>query len=164
MSSAPTFSPEMAGGRETHAPWLSLWLCIVLVSPTSEIACQAVFGVVPDWVIWARISVLIAVAVGGGALRAFAAAYLVQLLCVAGTQIARNSRFYNGMKARGFASSELFLALILFAVIVPALVWCARDRDRFFLRAGNLSEPVRPFAVRWSLIAPLFAVVAALSA
>ena len=144
---------------ETPAPWISLWALVVVVSPASEIACQAALGSVPDWLVWLRIFVLSAVVVAGArwkylaAFRPFAFAYLLQLVCVAGVHIARNSRLYALMAARGFGWSELFLAAVVFVVIVPALVWCSRRPDRFFLHIGSLSAPLLPFRVSWSVVA-----------
>jgi hypothetical protein len=58
----------------------------------------------------------------------------------------------------------LFLASTVFGVIGPALVWCSRRPDTFFLRVGSLSEPVPPFRARWSVVAPVFSLVSALCA
>src|ERR1700743_2126372 len=172
MSSTPPFETFLptAGSSEIPAPWIRLWVLIAVVSPTSEIACQAVLGSVPDWLIWFRIFVLIVVAAAGtrwkssAVLRPFAFAYLLQLVAVAGVHIARNSRPYTLLAARGFGWSESFLAAIVFAVIGPALVWCSRRPDRFFLHVGHLSEPVRLYRARWSVVAPIFALVSALCA
>jgi membrane protease YdiL (CAAX protease family) len=172
MSSTPPFEtfPPTTGLSETPAPWVRLWVLIALVSPISEIACQAALGSVPDWLIWARIVVVIIVAVAGtrwdslAVLRPFAIAYLIQLLAVALVHIARNSRTYTLMAARGFGWSELLLSSVVFAIMIPALVWCSHSPERFFLHPGNLCAPVRPFRVRWSVVAPVFSLVAALCA
>lgn len=171
-SSTPPFDTflPIAGLRVTPAPRIRLWLLIAVVSPTSEIACQLALGSVPGWLIWFRILVLIVLAAAGArwtslaVFRPFAFAYLLQLVIVAGVHIARNSRSYTLMSARGFGWSELFLASVVFVVIGPALLWCSRRPDRFFLHVGSLSEPLRPFRVRWSVVAPVFALVSALCA
>jgi membrane protease YdiL (CAAX protease family) len=156
--------------RESPAPWIRLWVLVAVVSPASEIACQVAVGSVPDSLIWIRIFVLSTIVVSSArwkplaVLRPFAFAYLLQLICVAAVHIARNSRVYALMAARGFGSSELFLAAVLFAVIVPALLWCSRRPDRFFLHVGSLSSPLLPFRASWSVVAPVFALVAALCA
>lgn len=172
MPSTPPFQIflPITGPSQAPALWIRLWVLIAVVSPTSEIACQVALGSVPGGLIWFRIFVLIAVAAAGtrwealAVLRPFAFAYLLQLVCVAGAHIARNSRLYTLISAGGFGWSELFLASVLFAVIGPALVWCSRRPDRFFLHVGSLSEPLRPFRVRWSVVAPVFSLVAALCA
>jgi membrane protease YdiL (CAAX protease family) len=172
MSSTPPFEtfPQTAGLSQTPAPWIRLWVLIAVVSPISEIACQVALGSVPGWLIWARIFVVIVVVVAGtrwdslAVLRPFAFAYLIQLLAVALGHIARNSRTYTLMAARGFGWSELFLASVVFAIMIPAWVWCSRRPDRFFLHLGNLCAPFRPFRVRWSVGAPVFSLVAALCA
>jgi membrane protease YdiL (CAAX protease family) len=48
--------------------------------------------------------------------------------------------------------------------MIPALVWCSRRPEPFFLHVGSLSEPLHPFRVRWSVVAPIFSLVAALCA
>jgi membrane protease YdiL (CAAX protease family) len=172
MASTPpreTFLPISDLG-ETSAPLFKLWALIVVASPTSEIACQVALGSVPGWLIWFRIFVLI-VAIAAGArwkswvmLRPFALADLLQVGCIAGRDIAQNTRLYRVMATRGFGWSELFLASVMFVIIGPALVWCWHRRDQFFLHMGSLSEPMLPLRVRWSVVAPAFAVIAAMFA
>jgi hypothetical protein len=164
MSSTPSFKTFLptTGLNETPAPWIRLWVLIAVVSPTSEIACQVTLGLVPGWLIWFRIFVLIVLVVASArwesraVLRPFAFAYLLQLVIVAGVHIARYSRLYTLMAARGFGWSELFLASVVFAMMAPALVWCSRRPDHFFLHVGSLSKPLCPFRVRWSVVAPVF--------
>lgn len=172
MSSTPPFEtfPQTAGLIQTPAPWVRLWVLVALVSPISEIACQAALGSVPNWLIWARIVVVIVVAVVGtrwdslAVLRPFAFAYLIPLLAVALVHVARNSLTYTLMAARGFGWSELLLSSVVFAIMIPALVWYSRSPERFFLHPGNLCAPVYRFRVRWSVVAPVFSLVAALCA
>jgi hypothetical protein len=44
---------------------LELWALIAVVSPTSELVSQFVAVVVPDWLLWFRIAVLVAVLIVG---------------------------------------------------------------------------------------------------
>ncbi|HTA66656.1 MAG TPA: CPBP family intramembrane glutamic endopeptidase [Bryobacteraceae bacterium] len=172
MSSTPPFETFLptTGLSQTPPPWIRLWALIAVVSPTSEIACQVVLGSVPGWLIWLRISVLVVVAAAGArwtslaVLRPFALAELLQAGCIAGRDIVQTTRLYRLMEARGFGWSELFLASLSFVIIGPVLVWCWRRRDQFFLHIGNLSEPLRPLRVHWSVVAPVFALGAALCA
>lgn len=172
MPSAPPFETSLptAGRCETPAPWIRLWVLIAVVSPVSEIACQAALGSVPGWLIWFRISVLIVVVAAGSrwkwlaVLRPFALADLLQVGGIAERNVAQTTRLYSLAEARGFGWSELFLAAVFSVIMIPALVWCLRRRDQFFLHIGSLSEAVRPFTIRWSVVAPVFALVAALCA
>ena len=149
---------------------MGLWALVAVVSPTSEIACEAILGSVPGWLIWFRISVLIGVVAAGAgwkglaALRPFALADLLQVGGIAERDIVQTTGAYRLMEARGFGWSELLLAGAFFVLMIPAFVWCWRRRDQFFLRMGNLFGPVHPFGVRWSVVAPVFAIVAALCA
>ena len=164
------FSPDAGMGE--RKPWIGLWTLVAIVSPTAEIACQLVLGYQPDWLVWARITVLAAVIVASTRieslvrLRPFALAYLVLFVAAITSTLAQNSDTYEAATARGFVWSQLLLVLVgTIAVDVPALLWCGlRQRDRFFLRAGNLAAPVGPLGVRWSAFAPIFAVIGALSA
>lgn len=172
MSGAASFrtSRTATDANERPAQWIKLWALVAVVSPTSEIACQIVLGSVPGWLIWFRVSALIAVVAAAArwkalaVLRPFALADLLQVGGIAERDIVQTTRLYRLMEARGFGWSELFLAAAFFVMMIPAMVWCWRRRDQFFLRVGNLFEPVHPFGVRWSVVAPAFAIVAALCA
>jgi membrane protease YdiL (CAAX protease family) len=163
--------PGEASPRPSLGDVLKLWTLILVLSPTSEIVFNLALGAVPTWLIAARIAVLgavLALTVYARSLKVvqpFCIAFLIQLVVVATTQVAHASAVYRWIEATGgFVSSEFFLSSTSLMVIVPALLWCWPQRDRFFLRSGHLAAPVAPFKVRWRTVAPIFAVVSALCA
>jgi membrane protease YdiL (CAAX protease family) len=157
----------------------ALWALIVVVSPVSEIAVNAAIGAVPPWLIWLRIAILAAVVVAGQSssrlrvvrvvrvLRGFALGYLYMLLVAALMTLSRELDVYRAAVAQGFTRAQLFAFGSAIALSIPFVAWCWRRRDRFYLRAGNPNAPVLrfhddwPTPLRWSLFAPVFAVVAA---
>jgi membrane protease YdiL (CAAX protease family) len=150
---------------------LALWALILVSSPTSEIVFRVFLGAVPAWLIEARILVLIAMLAVTAyarffkALRPFCIGYLLQLVVVVvAQQLARAVPVYRWIEARGFVQSELFLEGAVFVAGVPAILWCWPQRDRFFLRLGDLAAAVTPLKFRWRAAAPIFGVVSAICA
>jgi membrane protease YdiL (CAAX protease family) len=155
----------------------ALWALVLVASPVSELVVNAVTGAVPPWLIWFRIAVLAVVVAAGQysprvrILRGFALGYLYVLVVVALLAVLRGLDVYQAAVAGGgFRRAQMFGLGSAIAMVIPAAVWCRRQRDRFYFRVGDPNALVRrlhddrPTPVRWSIVAPVFAVVAAVVA
>jgi len=160
-----------------HRPALGLWALIAVVSPSAEVLCQLVAGAVPDWLLWFRLAVLIAIlAVGflveqARTLRGFCFAYGFQLIVVAVLKAARNSSGgYQVLFSRhSFVGGQLFVFSVLLAILAPAIVWFLRHPHRFYLRIGDVSAALEPAwmrikdrPLRWNVVGPVFGLFGAI--
>jgi hypothetical protein len=98
---------------------LALWVAILMVSPTSELACQWITGNVPGYFLGARIAAMVAVLATTMQVRRFrpllpfSLAYLYQLALVAARETARNTHLYEAIaRACGFIGRTLFLDIV----------------------------------------------------
>jgi membrane protease YdiL (CAAX protease family) len=152
-----------------------LWAVVAITSPFSEVVAQLVTGGVPPQLLWFRIAVLISVVAAGFIwsqwrdLRAFSLAYLYQLLAVALFGAVRESGKYQSLREdRGFVGSQGLLSVAFVVALVPAILWLIPRSASFYFRIGDLRAPVDlPGSPRkplpWSVAAPLFAVISAVT-
>ena len=148
-------------------PAVALWVLVAAASPASEIVFNVAFGSVPFWLVWLRLAVLVVI-LGltvfvelARFLRAFCLAYGFQLALMSLYALGRSSSLYYSLEARyGFTGAQSFSAVMVLVSVSPVVVWAFRRPDRFYFRIGNLRAPLAPTPVRWTLVAPLFALAA----
>ena len=150
--------------------WLALWALVIVVSPVTLLAYHRTPASIPLWIWFARLAIVALVFAAGTRfdiarkLRPFCAAYGFLLLVEIVLRTLLASDFHAAFQQRhNFVERMLLNYAVEYAVLIPALIWCARHGANCYLRIGELAAPLqvsgatigRP-ALRWRLAAPAF--------